>query len=48
MKDIIKNDYIITKDNDFLGQRYETYTVEKTVSLRNKPELKQYEVSFVY
>lgn len=35
MKDIIKNDYIITKDNDFLGQRYETYTVEKIITYRN-------------
>ena len=31
-----------------LERNDKTYTVEKTVSLRNKPELKQYEVSFVY
>lgn len=31
-----------------LQRNDKTYTVEKTVSLRNKPELKQYEVSFAY
>lgn len=33
--EIIKNEYKITKDNDFLGKRFETYTIEKTIIYAN-------------
>ena len=29
--EIIKNEYKITKDKDFLGKRFETYTIEKNI-----------------
>lgn len=33
--EIIKTSYKVTKDKDFIGQRYETYTIEKTLIYDN-------------
>ena len=33
--EIIKNEYKITKDKDFIGKRFETYTIEKIITYAN-------------
>ena len=33
--EIIKNEYMVTKDKDFIGKRFKTYTIEKTITYAN-------------
>ena len=42
--EIIKNEYKITKDKDFLGKRFETYTIEKNITYENGETEKRYRI----
>lgn len=42
--DIIKSEYKITKDKDFIGKRYDTYTIEKILIYDNGEKEHRYRV----